>query len=174
MMKKVILSEYFDIISPKQSDKINFTESCMDDPDAIPFLGRSSANNGIVSYVKKVEDLVNEGGVITIALDGSTGSTFYQHHPFSSGQNIWILKPKEEYLPEGLTPLVALFLVTTIRKAAESYTYNLSLTKKRLSKLKILLPLDMYGKIDINYIYNKMSSLRNIDLLDRIPNKRVF
>lgn len=172
-MEKVLLSKYFYIISPKQSDKINFTVSSMDDPNAIPFLGRSSTNNGIVDYVKKEDGLVNEGGVITIALDGSTCSTFYQHHNFSSGQNIWILKPKEDYLPGGLTPLIALFLVTTIRKAAESYTYNLSLTKTRLSNLQIFLPLDQDGKIDVDYINNRMKKLRNVNLLENISDKRI-
>lgn len=92
---KVPLHKYFDIEAPKQDDKIRFEMSDKRDRDAIPFLERSSVNNGIVDYVVKREGYVNEGGVITIALDGSTGSTFYQHHPFSSGQNIWILRYKQ-------------------------------------------------------------------------------
>jgi hypothetical protein len=172
-MEKVLLSEYFYIITPKQDDKINFKDSSMNNPNAIPFLGRSRDNNGIVGYVEPKEGLINPGKVLTIALDGSTGATFYQHHSFSSGQNIWILKPKEIYLPQGLTPLIALFLVTTIRKAAENFSYNLSLTKTRLKKLHVLLPLDEERKIDVDYITSRMKKLRNIELLERISDNRL-
>ena len=92
-MEKVKLTKYFSIVSPKQNDKINFQLSTMHDRDAVPFLGRSSVNNAVVDYVKAEENLINDGNVLSIALDGSTGATFYQHHNFCSGQNIWLLIP---------------------------------------------------------------------------------
>ena len=170
-LKKVSLIKYFTILSAKQDDKINFKVRDIKDVETVPFLGRSSTNNGIVDYVEKREKLINDGNVITIALDGSTGSTFYQYHPFCSGQNIWILKPKEEYLSE-LTPVVAMFLITTIRLAVKSYTYNLSLTKTRLSNININLPLKDDETIDVEYINNRMSKLRNIKMIKDINSTR--
>ncbi|EGC92664.1 hypothetical protein HMPREF9402_2876 [Turicibacter sp. HGF1] len=171
-MKKVLLIDYFDIRSSIQDDKINFEVSDINDYDAVPFLGRSAVNNGIVDYVKRVPIKINNGGVITIALDGSTGSTFYQFHEFSSGQNIWILTPKGDKL-SVFTPDIALFLVTTIRKAVTNYTYNLSLTKTRLSLIKVYLPLNEDDTIDVGYIQNRMSKLRHANLLDEISQERI-
>lgn len=170
-LTKVLLTDYFDIIAPKQDDKIRFEVMEEGKKDGIPFLGRSAVNNGIVDVVKERENYVNEGNVITIALDGSTGSTFYQYHAFSSGQNIWILKHKEEYLEE-LTPVIALFLITSIRKAVKGYTWNLSLTKTRLKNIRIYLPLKKDGKVDTAYIDSRMRKLRNCGLVESIREKR--
>lgn len=172
-MDKVLLTEYFTIVSSIQDDKINFDKSSIDLASSVPFLGRSAGNNGIVGYVSKRQDKLNKGGILTVALDGSTGSTFYQHHDFCSGQNIWALVPNEKHFPEGLTPLIALFFVTTIRKAVINYSYNLSLTKTRLSKVEILVPLTASKEIDTDYIYNKMQGLRNVELLTALPQHRI-
>ncbi|EOU1763245.1 TPA: restriction endonuclease subunit S [Clostridium perfringens] len=170
-LTKVPLIKYFSIESPRQDDKINFNIMDIKNQESIPFLGRSSVNNGIVAYVEQRENYINEGGVITIALDGSTGSTFYQMHKFSSGQNIWILRPKKEYLEE-LTPEIAMFLITTIRIAVKNYTYNLSLTKTRLSKINILLPIKDDKSIDSDYIIERIKKLRNSKLLNNIRETR--
>ena len=168
---KVPLIKYFEIISPKQDDKINFDVIDGDKRNGIPFLGRSAANNGIVDYVVEKQDFVNTGNVITIALDGSTGSTFYQHHKFSSGQNIWILQHKEEYIKE-LTPEIAMFLITSIRIAVKDYTWNLSLTKSRLKNINIFLPLNDDESVDLVYIRQRMKKIRNIEMISKIQEER--
>lgn len=172
MLSKVLLSKYFDIKSAIQDDKINFEIVDKNDKNSIPFLGRSALNNGIVDYVKQRKNFINNGNVITIALDGSTGSTFYQYHKFSSGQNIWLLVPKQEYL-ESLTPLIALYFVTSIRKAVKEYSYNLSLTKTRLQNIKVFLPLNKNETIDTVSIENEMNQLRNISFIKNINTERL-
>ncbi len=173
MIKKVIISEYFEIKSTIQSDKINFKVSNKINPKAFPFLGRSSINNGIVDYVEPLKNLKNKSEVLTIALDGSTGATFYQHHEYCSGQNIWQLIPKKKYF-KYFNPIIAIYLKTTISKAVESYSYNLSLTKTRLSKVKILLPVLSNKKVDLKYIEKEMNKLRNIKIIKNISPKRIL
>lgn len=173
-MTKLKLTDFFDIVPSIQDDKMNFNKDSYKNPNSIPFLGRSAINNGIVEYVSKRNGFVNEGGVISIALDGSTGATFYQHHNFSSGQNIWLLIPKEEFFRE-FNPLVALFCVTSIRKAVQNYvgSYNLSLTKTRLTNnIELSLPLDKDNMVDTNAIQDTMHRLRNVNLIDKIPDSR--
>jgi hypothetical protein len=171
MLTKVKLSDYFDIKSSIQDDKINFEITNKNDDESIPFIGRSATNNGIVDYVKKRNGYINKGNVITLALDGSTGSTFYQKYEFSSGQNIWLLIPKTDKL-QNFTPKIALYLVTSIRKAVKEYSYNLSLTKTRLQKIYIFLPINKDKKIDISFIENEMNTLRNIDFVDSLNKNR--
>lgn len=175
-MTKVKLSEYFDIKQAIQNDKMNFKILNINEVNSIPFLGRSALNNGIVDYVEENKISINDGGIITIALDGSTGATFYQHHAFSSGQNIWCLHPKSKYF-ESFNQIIALFCVTSLRKAVASYvgSYNLSLSKTRLTNnIEILLPLNSNKTVNIQYINTIMQELRNINLLKELPKNRYF
>lgn len=89
-ISKLKIKEMFSIKQPHVCDKKNLEIITSEDSleSGLPFLGRSKINNGITDFVKEKEKLVNEGGVITVALDGSTGATFYQHQKFISGQNI--------------------------------------------------------------------------------------
>lgn len=167
----VKLIDFFEILATLQDDKINFVLGEINDVDALPFVSRTARNNGVTDYCSPKQEKINAGGVLTLALDGSTGSTFYQHHDFLSGQNIWILKPRMEKIVE-FSPLIALYLVTTIRKAVGAYTYNLGLTKTRLQKVLINLPLDSEGCLDVTLIRDQMLKIRHIQLLDELPNER--
>ena len=168
---KVMLTEYFEILPAKQKDKIQVQISSVRNPDAIPFVGRKERNNGISDYIKYDPDCMNDGGVLTLALDGSTGATFYQHHSFASGQNIWILKPRKEKIKD-FSPEVALYLKTTVSQAVIDYSYNLSLTKTRLQNIEILLPLNEHDEVDTGYIHKVMSHITNIEYVQTVSGKR--
>ena len=170
-MKYQPLTDFFEISGAKQLDKIQFETATVDNLEAVPFVGRSSTNNGIVDYVLPKSGYLNKGGVITIALDGSTGATFYQHHDFCSGQNIWVLKPIKNKI-ENFSPEIALFLVTTIRRSVEEYSYNLGLTKGRLEKINILIPTDENGKLDILSIQTIVRGLHNSSHISALSETR--
>jgi len=171
MIRKVQLIDYFEIVPSKQIDKMNTVEADVNDIDAVPFLSRSDRNNGMSGYVEPMEGKLNAGGCISVALDGSTGATFYQHHSFMSGQNIWLLKP---YLARFgcFDPFIALYCVASIRKAVKHYTYNLSLTKARLKNISIFLPVGENDVVDTAYIQSEMRKVRHADLIETIPTER--
>ncbi|MFJ2618215.1 restriction endonuclease subunit S [Glutamicibacter sp. NPDC087344] len=170
-MQRVPLIDFFEIKSSLQDDKINFTDADINDVDSLPFVSRTARNNGVTAYCETVAEKVNSGGVITLALDGSTGSTFYQHHSFLSGQNIWLLIPNKDRIGE-LTPQIALYLIASIRKAVSSYTYNLSLTKTRLNKIQLILPLTIDSKLDRKAVVDAMSQVRHVELIEEVPEER--
>ena len=116
---------------------------------------------------------MNSPGNLTISLDGSTGSVFYQHVPFSSGQNIWQLIPRDEKFKE-FNSKIGIFFATSIEQAVINYSYNLSLTKTRLMEVEILAPTNEDGCIDIDYIENRMSKIRNIDVITNAKTARIF
>jgi len=171
MIKKVQLIDYFEIVPSRQIDKVNTTEADVNDIDAVPFLSRSDRNNGMSGYVERIEGKLNAGACISVALDGSTGATFYQHHAFMSGQNIWLLKP---YLSRfgGFDPFTALYCVASIRKAVKHYTYNLSLTKARLKNISIFLPVNEDGTVDTIHIHSEMNKVRHAEMIENIPTER--
>jgi len=166
------IGSLFDVKATIQGDKITFEKASLFDREALPFLGRSGLNNGVVGYVNAELSKINLGKVITIALDGSTGATFYQHHPFCSGQNIWILNPKTDVIND-FDQYVAIYLVASIRKAVASYSYNLSLTKTRLLKVDILVPVVNELEVDVQAMRDCVTTLRNAELIENIPEERL-
>lgn len=170
-LSKEMLTKFFRILPARQKDKIQASISSVTNPEAIPFIGRKASNNGISDYIDYDPACINNGGVLTLALDGSTGATFYQHHNFASGQNIWILEPRKDLIPE-FSPEVALYLKTTVSQAVIDYSYNLSLTKTRLKNIEILLPLTQTGVLDADYIHTVMSNVINIEYVQSVPEKR--
>ena len=170
-LQKFLLTDYFSITPTKQKDKIQVNISTVEKNDAVPFVGRKSTNNGISDYIEYDPACINEGRVLTLALDGSTGSTFYQHHSFASGQNIWTLLPNREKIRD-FSPEVALYLKTTVSQAVLDYSYNLSLTKTRLQNIEILLPVLENGEVDVDYIRAMMSNVTNIEYVREVQDKR--
>lgn len=92
-MEKTKLDKLFTI---KHGNKFDLNKMWAMAPtsNAVAFIGRSGTNNGIVGYVKKYQNTnpFNEG-FITVALGGSTLSSFVQPRPFYTAQNIDVLEP---------------------------------------------------------------------------------
>lgn len=171
ILTKVKLTTYFNILPAKQKDKINVNISNVSNTTSLPFIGRKSTNNGVSDYIEYNDSCLNKGKVLTLALDGSTGATYYQHHEFASGQNIWILEPIIEKIPD-FTPEVAIYLATTIAESVKDYSYNLSLTKTRLQNIEILIPIKDDYTLDKEFIEYELSKLENIDFIKNVSSTR--
>ncbi len=62
--------------------------------EGIPFVSRTSQNNGVSAYVMKIDDLEpNPGHTLSVAGGGSVLETFYQSKQFYSGRDLYYLKP---------------------------------------------------------------------------------
>ena len=163
------ITELFDLVTHQDIDKICTNVSSLRDTKSVPFIGRSKANNGVTDYVVSEDCLVNQPGILSVALDGSTGSTFYQHHAFVTGQNIHLLAPRSVF--PHFKPLVALYVSVSMQEAFSEYTWNIGLTKKRLMAIKVKVPV-CDGHIDVEYIERVMGQLRNADLVAEVADAR--
>lgn len=97
MKSKIQLTELHQLFTIKHGSKfdLNKMEQCSPSETAIAFVGRSGANNGIVSFVKKHNAQEPfRAGLISVALGGAALSTFVQVKPFYTAQNIDVLEPK--------------------------------------------------------------------------------
>ncbi len=64
-------------------------------PDAVAFIGRSGEENGIVAFVKELDDVAPyDAALITVALGGAALSSFVQPRRFYTAQNVDVLKPR--------------------------------------------------------------------------------
>lgn len=85
-----------DLCAIDMGSKLDFSAMTSDDP-AINFVGRSSANNGVMGKVDAVAELdPYPAGALTVALGGSLGSTYVQVEPFYTSQNVAVLQFDEE------------------------------------------------------------------------------
>lgn len=76
---------------------LNKMEQCEPSSDAVAFVGRSGEDNGIVSFVKEIEEVEpHSAGLITVALGGAALSSFVQPKRFYTAQNIDVLRPRTD------------------------------------------------------------------------------
>lgn len=86
----------------------------------IPFVSRTSKNNGVVAFVEEMEEhKTNPSHTISVAGSGSVLSSFYQEKPYYSGRDLFYLKPKVE-----LTPLQMLYYSMVLEHNKYKYSYG--------------------------------------------------
>lgn len=85
-----------DIVVIDYGNKFDYQKMSFDNP-SINFVSRTAMNNGVVGSVDTIPNVLPyPKGCLTIALGGSIGSTFYQNKPFYTGQNVAVVRFKEE------------------------------------------------------------------------------
>jgi hypothetical protein len=89
------LDAIFDIQYGSQLD-LNKCVIC-EKPEGYNFVNRSSKNCGVSARILEEENKKPfPAGLITVAMGGSVLSSFVQQEPFYTGQNVKVLKPKQE------------------------------------------------------------------------------
>lgn len=145
--KEYLLSDIFSI---KKTQNITSEEAEQEIGSEIPYVTRSSLNNGVNFFVKKTFNL-NPANSITIAGEGA--SVFYQEKSFITGNNINILISKK------LNKFSALFIITILNLEKYRYSYNRAFNKTCISKTKIKLPADKEGNPNWKYMESYVKQL---------------
>ncbi len=124
-----------------------------------PYISSSSDNNGLTAYVDTEPS--QKSNTLTIARNGSVGSTFYQAKEYAaSPDDIRILTPKFE-----MNVYSALFIKTVIEKEKFRYAYGRKLGTKRIQKMVIKLPSAKSGEPDYAYMEKYIKSLPYSDII---------
>lgn len=130
------LSDLFNIKYGVNLELCNCEECDKNDSDAVNFVSRTSMNNGVSGYVKKINDLEPQpSGLITLAGGGSVLSTFLQTEPFYSGRDLYTLESKTSISNE-----CKLYLITLIKTNRYRYAYGRQ-ANKTFPELEIELPI---------------------------------
>lgn len=107
-----------------------------DDPDGVAFVARTSENNGVSAYVKKINGKEPQPAeTITVAGGGSVLSTFVQKRPFYSGRDLYLLIPKSD-----MNLHVKMFISTVLYSNRYRYSYGRQ-ANKTLPNLILKLPI---------------------------------
>jgi len=123
----------------------------------IPYVTRSSYNNGVSEFITNDNYAVNEANCITIGAEG--GVAFYQEIPFVAGIKIYTLRHKR------LNKYNALFICTLLNANTYKYSYGRARILDKLKKECIKMPVDAQGKPDWDYMEKYIKSLPYADLI---------
>lgn len=156
----------------------------------IPYVSRSSNNNGVSGLVKKIDGLnPNPGHTISVACGGSVLECFYQESEYYSGRDVYFLKPKKKLTSKEMVFYCHLinfqkFRYNYGRQANKTLNNLLLLDKKFFPKwlkkydLKYLLPSPPVNKKQIklsntNWIDFKLDDIFEIKGTKTTPKKKL-
>lgn len=170
--KEFIIGKSFELSNSASYHKSDVVET--NDEDTLPYITRTSINNGIEMHVKKDNSFkINSGNQIVFGAENA--DFFYQEHPFITGNKMYLLN--HEYMNK----YIGLFLVNALRNAVKGsgFGYSLGMTATRLSTRKLLLPILENGEPNWEYmeeiglylyqsnnIYIKKYVAKKLDVLD--------
>lgn len=111
-----------------------------------PYITRTDSNNGITGFYQEQNNYKKDiGNCITIGLD--TQTVFYQSKDFYTGQNIQILRNSH------MNKYIAKFLIAPLKNTVSIFNWGSNgATLKRLKRSKILLPINVKGEPDYEFM----------------------
>ena len=145
--KSFFLDELFEISVSKDKNLLNSEDG------NVPYIASTLENNGVTSFVDATPS--QKANTLTIARNGSVGSTFYQPRAYcSSPDDIRILTPKFD-----MNVYIGLFLKTIIEREKFKFGYGRKLGTARIKKIEIKLPITDRGVPAWDYMEQYIKSL---------------
>lgn len=144
------LTELFPII---QRGKRLKSENHM--PGKIPYVSSSSLNNGVDNFISNTENVRIFSDCISLANSGSVGSCFYEPFSFVASDHITHLKNKR------YNKYHYLFIASILNRLSQKYNFNREINDNRISREKIMLPIDAMGDIDLDFMEKYVKEREN-------------
>jgi type I restriction enzyme M protein len=129
-----------------------------------PYLNEVLSNEEIVPYVTTTEmkngislrcdtDANFKKGTVTVSLDSTCGTTFYQFEDYLAGEKTAALTLLRELkVPEEYQAPLLFYIAYLIRHKSWRYHFGRKLSEERLRKFEIPLPITKAGKIDYKFV----------------------
>jgi type I restriction enzyme M protein len=139
------LSDLFIIKKGKRLTKKNQTNG------STPYIGAIDSNNGVSGYIG--QEPIHKADTITVTYNGSVAEAFYQPVPFWASDDVNVLYPKFR-----MSPQIALFLCSLIRKEKYRYNYGRKWHLERMNTSFIKLPITAKKIPDWNFMEKHICS----------------
>jgi len=141
-----------EIYKAKAHPKIELSVYEYKDPDNIPFVSRTDANNCVDCYVSPSDlQKIEEGNAIAI---GDTTSTIsYQPEPFGTGDHMIVIRAK------WLSFYTGIFIVSLLRREKFRYSYGRAYLMDSIKSTELLLPATADETPDWLWMENYIKSL---------------
>jgi hypothetical protein len=119
----------------------------------IPYVSSTSMNNGVDNFIGNKTNVRIFSDCLTIANSGSVGASFYQPYKFVGSDHITHLKK------ENMSKYVYLFISTLTNRFSQKYNFNREINDARISREKIMLPINEKNEPDFEYMEQYMKNL---------------
>ena len=154
--KAFILSDIFTISAGKRLTKANMKQGVR------PFIGATDSNNGITAWVENTNESLDRK-VLGVNYNGSVVETFY--HPYEC---IFSDDVKRLHLKDSVkvSHYIMLFLKTMIVQQKIKFAYGYKFNEKRMQMQKIVLPINLIGQPNWDYMETYMLNLEQKQILE--------
>lgn len=115
-------------------------------PGQMPYVSSSAMNNGVDNFVSNTQRVRIFADCLSLANSGSVGSSFYEPFAFVASDHITHLK-NERY-----NKYHYLFIAALTNRLSKKYNFNREINDARISREKIMLPVDETGKPDLDFM----------------------
>lgn len=160
-MENVKFGEFrLDSVMNISSSKAHINKNALQSSDLggdIPYVTRSTSNNGVSDYIKRYlddETYLNAARQITIAMD--TYVMYYQSEAFYTGNRVKVGVPTFE----GYSDNMAEYLITAFNKAVEAFSWGHNMNADQLEAIKITLPMIDDETPDWEYMDNYIKGVK--------------
>lgn len=131
----------------------------------IPYISSTSLNNGVNNYIANDTIVRKFNNNLSIANSESVGSCFYHAYEYIASDHVTALtcEQADEYIYQ--------FMSAIIKRLEQKYFFNREINDKRISREKLLLPVDNNDNPHWKYMSKFMKTLtkENIEnILDHI------
>ena len=115
-------------------------------PGEMPYVSSSAMSNGVDNFISNTQKVRIFSNCLSLANSGSVGSSFYEPFDFVASDHITHLKNsrynKYHYL----------FIATLTSRLSQKYNFNREINDNRISREKIVLPVDDNGDPDLIFM----------------------
>ena len=112
----------------------------------MPYVSSSALCNGVDNFISNTERVRIFSDCLSLANSGSVGSSFYEPFDFVASDHITHLKN------EKFNKFHYLFIASITNRLSQKYNFNREINDMRISREKILLPVDDHGNPDYGYM----------------------
>jgi type I restriction-modification system DNA methylase subunit len=128
-----------------------YLNELLSDQKTVPYVTTTETGNGI--SIRCDTEANFPQNTVTVSLDGTCGTTFYQFEDYISGEKTAVLSLLEELRIDKKQKAPLLFYIASlIRHKSWRYHFGRKLSEERLNKFYIPLPIKQKDKIDYAFI----------------------
>ena len=128
-----------------------YLNEVLSDQKTVPYVTTTEMNNGISLKCDSEPNFKRD--TITVSLDGTCGTTFYQFEDYIAGEKTAALTLLDSLtVPADARAPLLFYLAYLIRHKSWRFHFGRKLSEERLRKFEIALPIDTNGSIDFGFI----------------------
>ena len=120
-----------------------------------PYISSTASNNGVDNFISNNKNVRKYKNNLSIANSGSVGSCFYHKYEYIASDHITALSCK------NADENIYKFMSTIIKRLENKYSFNREINDTRISREKLILPIDKDGNPNWEYMSKFIKKIEN-------------